>query len=149
MDDLKRLEIANVCYANVAGSFADFMNAKFQGPNFDWNKFPEMMENKAVLWLFMHDIVEGSKKENERTAKKFAREIAETLISRAELKKSVPVKEQIQIAVLQEREDCATLCETASLQFDITVWQKSTKSEISAKTALTLADKIRQRKDND
>lgn len=147
MDDVTKLQIANVCYANVAGSFADFMNAKFQGPNFDWNKFPEMMENKAVLWLFMHDIVEGSKKENERTAKKFAREIAETLVKRLEDRRSV--KEQIQTAVLQERENCATLCETASLQFDIDVWQKSTKSEISAKTALALADKIRERKDND
>lgn len=148
MDDLKRLEIANVCYANVVGTFADFMNSKFQGPNFDWNKFPEMMENKSTLWLYMHD-VEGNKKENERTAKKFAREIAETLIKRADLKKMVSINEQIQTAVLQERENCATLCETASLQFDIDVWQKSTKREISAKTALTLADKIRERKDND
>ena len=147
MNDLKRLEIANVCYANVVGTFADFMNSKFQGPNFDWNKFPEMMENKSTLWLYMHD-VEGNKKENERTAKKFAREIAETLIKRADLKKVVSIKEQIQTAVLQERENCATLCETASLQFDIDIWQKSTKSEISAKTALTLADKIRERTDN-
>ena len=37
ISDKKRLEIANVCYANVAGEFAMFMNPKCRGPNFTWD----------------------------------------------------------------------------------------------------------------
>ena len=80
----KRLEIANICYANVAGMFAVFSNAKNQGPNFRWSKFPDMMEREADLWMMFNDVKCSDKQLMNETAKQFAREIATTLIRHAE-----------------------------------------------------------------
>ena len=77
----KRMEIANICYANVAGSFAMFTNPKYRGEKFTWERFPEMMEREADLWMMLH-LVKGKKDEVNALAKKFAREIAETLVER-------------------------------------------------------------------
>lgn len=80
----KRLEIANICYANVSSMFAAFCCAKNQGPNFRWENFPVMMERHAEHWIMLADVKCQDKELAKLTAKQFAREIATTLISHAE-----------------------------------------------------------------
>ena len=78
----KRLEVANVCYANVSGMFATFCNSKYRGPNFKWSNFSEMMVRDSETWMHIHN-VRGSKQEINALAKEFAKEIADHLISEA------------------------------------------------------------------
>ena len=77
----KRLEIANVCYANVAGSFATFTNPKYRGPNFSWEWFIDWCEKSAKDWMFIHN-VKGHKESINSTATQMAKEIAELLVKR-------------------------------------------------------------------
>jgi hypothetical protein len=79
ISDKKRLEIANVCYANVSGQFAMFCNPKMRGPNFKWDRFADMMEKSAEHWIHIHN-VRGHKETLKQTAKQYAREIAEHLV---------------------------------------------------------------------
>ena len=81
LSDKKRLEIANVCYANVAGEFAMFTNPKYRGPNFTWEWFIEHCEENADLWMSIHNVC-GAKKLIDETAKQMAKEIATTLVKR-------------------------------------------------------------------
>lgn len=82
ISNVKRLQIANVCYANVASEFAMFNNPKYGGPNFTWEWFIEYCERNADLWMMIHVVRGNNKQEIADTAKKFAREIAETLVQR-------------------------------------------------------------------
>ena len=75
----KKLEIANVCYANVVGQFAMFNNPKFRGPNFTWESFIQRMQDEADLWMGIHNI-KGNKQMVNDCAKEFAKEIATTLV---------------------------------------------------------------------
>jgi hypothetical protein len=77
----KRLEVANVCYANVAGRFAMFSNPKYRGPNFTWEWFVEHCEENSQDWMFIHN-VRGHKETIYTTAKQFSKEIAERLVKR-------------------------------------------------------------------
>lgn len=78
------MEIANVCYANVAGDFAMFTDESYRGPNFKWENFPDYEAENADLWVSIHGIT-GNKTEVVETAKRMAREIAERLVQRAGL----------------------------------------------------------------
>ena len=80
----KRLEIANICYANVAGEFATLLNPKFQGPNWTWDLFANMCERQSDLWMRLND-VKGNRKEIDAAAAEFAKDIATTLVTRAGL----------------------------------------------------------------
>ena len=82
LSDKKKLEIANVCYANVAGEFAMFTNPKYRGPNFTWESFVDGCEKHADLWMFIHHVT-GPKKLVTETAKQYAKEIAARLVKRA------------------------------------------------------------------
>ena len=77
------MEVANVCYANVAGQFAMFCNSKYRGPNFTWSDFASMMEEQAGTWMMIHG-VRGHKEDINKQAAQFAREIAQRLVTRAE-----------------------------------------------------------------
>lgn len=81
VSDKKRLEIANVCYANVAGLFAMFTNPKYQGPNFTWAWFVEHCEDSAPDWMFIHN-VRGHRASIRAEASQFAKEIAQRLVER-------------------------------------------------------------------
>ena len=83
ISDKKILEVANICYANVAGQFAMFCNSKYRGANFSWSKFATMMEEQADTWMMIHR-VRGHKEDINKQAAQFAREIAERLIIRSE-----------------------------------------------------------------
>ena len=82
ISDKKRLEIANVCYANVSGEFAMFMNPKYRGDKFTWQGWVEHCEESADLWMMISD-VRGDKETVYSTAKQYAREIAQHLTNRA------------------------------------------------------------------
>lgn len=82
ISEKKRLQIANICYANVAGDFAMFMNPKYRGPNFTWDWFLKYCENHAQDWMFVNAVT-GNRKEVNELAGQFAKEIAERLIVRA------------------------------------------------------------------
>ena len=77
----KRLEIANVCYAEVSGAFAMFQNPKYKGPNFTWEWFVEHCEVHSVHWMFIHN-VRGHKETILAEAKLFSKEIAQRLVER-------------------------------------------------------------------
>lgn len=81
ISDKKRLEVANIVYANVAGDFACFVNPKFQGPIFSWKNFAEMEKDRARDWMFIHHI--GKKEEIMELAEQYAFEIAERLVTRS------------------------------------------------------------------
>ena len=81
ISDKKRLEIANICYANVAGEFAMFNNPKYRGENFTWTWFIQHCEDEADLWMMISN-VRGHKASIRHAAKNYAKEIAETLVSR-------------------------------------------------------------------
>lgn len=85
ISDKKRLEISNVCYANVAGQFAMFTNENFRGPTFTWDWWVNRCEEEAAGWMFVHS-VRGNKEEINEIARRYAREIAERLLYRAGLK---------------------------------------------------------------
>ena len=83
ISDKKIMEVANVCYANVAGQFAMFCNSKYRGSNFSWSKFATMMEEQSGTWMMIHG-VRGHKEDINNQAAQFAREIAQRLVTRAE-----------------------------------------------------------------
>ena len=82
LSDKKRMEIANICYANVAGSFALMCNPAMRGANFKWSSFVGMMERESSTWMFLNS-VRGDNKVVADTARQFASEIAQTMLDRA------------------------------------------------------------------
>lgn len=81
ISEKKRLQVANICYANVAGMFAMFTNPKYRGPSFTWAWFVQHCEESAQDWMFIH-CVRGDKVAINQTAKQMSREIAGTLVNR-------------------------------------------------------------------
>jgi hypothetical protein len=82
ISEKKRLEIANLCYAHVAGEFAMFMNPRHRGPNFTWEWWIKHCEESADNWVFIHNI-RGHQETIKQTAKQCSREFALRLIDRA------------------------------------------------------------------
>ena len=81
ISEKKRLEIANICYANVAGEFAMFNNPKYRGENFTWDWFIQHCEDEADLWMMISN-VRGHQASIRFAAKTYAKGIAETLVWR-------------------------------------------------------------------
>jgi hypothetical protein len=79
---IKQLEIANVCYANVAGQFAMFNNPKYRGPNFKWENFADHCVKEADLWMILHNVYGSTKNKAEinQRAREYAKEIADRLV---------------------------------------------------------------------
>lgn len=76
----KKLEVANVCYANVSSLFATFVSSKMRGPNFTWEKFPGICKDWASSWVYIHDI-KGDRAALEQYAEECAVEIAQRLVN--------------------------------------------------------------------
>lgn len=74
------MKIANLCYANVSGKFADFTNLKNRGPNFTWERFIRHCEENAPMWLRISDIENSTEDVYQTLACEFASEIARTLV---------------------------------------------------------------------
>jgi hypothetical protein len=86
MNQNKRYQIANVCYAIVSGNFAMFCNPKYRGDKFKWENFADMQKEHCELHVWLHIQIpkdQKIKKEIEETAANFAYEIAENLVTRA------------------------------------------------------------------
>jgi hypothetical protein len=81
ISDRKKLEIANICYANVAGRFAMFTNPKYRGETFTWDWFVTNCEENADLWL----MIDNTKRNPTviSLAREYAREIAQRLVNHA------------------------------------------------------------------
>jgi len=80
-----KLWISNICYANVSGLFAMFNNPKNRGSNFTWEFFVRHCEEESEIWLVVNDLLTSNNQiniERKELAKKFAKEIAETLVKR-------------------------------------------------------------------
>lgn len=75
----KRLEIANICYAEVSSRFAMLNNPKYCGPNSNWSNFVQHCEDISETWMFAHG-VRGYKETVHANAKQFSREIAQRLV---------------------------------------------------------------------
>ena len=78
----KKLEIANICYANVSGMFAGFVRNINNGHLYNWSDFPNYCERSADLWLMLNSNI----KRNDQVvalARAYAKEIATTLVTRA------------------------------------------------------------------
>lgn len=76
-------QIALIAYATVSDLFATFHNPKMRGENFTWEKFPNIVEGMVATQVFMNVVCKDKKKqkEAEEQGKKYAREIAEKLIT--------------------------------------------------------------------
>lgn len=73
------------CY--ISNYFALFVNPVSRGPNFKWEKFPEMAQDYCkTMWAFsgLSDTSRNKRKELEFISK-ISKEIAENLIKRAGL----------------------------------------------------------------
>ena len=81
ISDKKRLQIANICYANVAGQFASFCNVKNRGPNFTWERFIQNCEEDAETWMSIYS-VRGDRRLIRYTAREYAKEIATNLVNK-------------------------------------------------------------------
>lgn len=75
----KKLEIANICYANVSSDFAMMLNTKYQGSKFTWEGWVKRMQRESDLWLILN-VVKGNTKANEALAREYTKEIAERLV---------------------------------------------------------------------
>jgi hypothetical protein len=87
MKQEKISEIALNCYAIVSGNFATFCNPQNRGENFSWSKFPEMEEKRCRIFIWMYMAPPSDEKLREEIAAKaaeFGREIAATLVDKAE-----------------------------------------------------------------
>lgn len=78
----KQNEVANVCYANVVGRFADFCNPENRGPNFKWGDFVDDCIEYSDLWMIIHHVA-GDRKYVNALAKQYAKEIAELVVDRS------------------------------------------------------------------
>lgn len=77
---MRDLQIANICYANVSGEFAAFCNESNRGKNFTWEWFIEHAQEDAEIWLMTNFV--RYNQECIDLAKKYSKEIAETLVNR-------------------------------------------------------------------
>jgi hypothetical protein len=77
----KKLQIANICYANVSSSFAMFCNPKYRGANFQWDKFKDMMVRMSDTWLMIH--IPKVTPEMQELAKQYAEEIASNMLDQS------------------------------------------------------------------
>lgn len=84
LSNVKKLQIANCVYANVAGRFAMFNNPKYRGPHFTWDQFILDCKREADLWIIIHDIktTKNNKKQAIEYAQLCAQEIAQNLVHR-------------------------------------------------------------------
>lgn len=82
LSDKKKLQIANICYANVSGQFALFANPKNRGPDFTWDWFIKHCEENADLWMIIHHVygTRGDVTSINETAKQMCSEIAKHLV---------------------------------------------------------------------
>lgn len=80
VSELRRLKIANVLYANIAGDFAAFCNPKNRGVNFTWEWFIAHSQEEAE-WILRHSFNRVTSDDNV-IAKTMAKEIAESLVRR-------------------------------------------------------------------
>lgn len=80
----QQMHVANVCYANIASQFAMFNNPKFRGENFTWEWWIDNCERDATLWMMTANVrakTAKDKPELDALAKRYAREIATTLVN--------------------------------------------------------------------
>lgn len=72
---MKQDTLALICWANVAGEFAMFMNPKYQGPNFSWDHWDGSYV--AVNVIAMNDIKDKQKSFVNATCMEIARQLKE------------------------------------------------------------------------
>ena len=77
---MRDLQIANICYANVSGEFAAFCNLSNRGANFTWEWFIEHTQDDAEMLVAAN--FSRYNQECIDLAKKYSKEIAETLVRR-------------------------------------------------------------------
>jgi len=92
LSDRQRLEIANICYANVAGMFADLCGRALRGHTVDWQGFPERCQRHSESWLWIHH-ARANTDAGRAAAKEFSKEIADNLLWHSEVLVG-PVKDQ-------------------------------------------------------
>lgn len=78
----KQNEIANVCYANVVGRFADFCNPVNRYPNFKWSNFVDNCIKDSEWWMRVHHVT-GNEKYVSALARQYAKEIATLMVDRS------------------------------------------------------------------
>ncbi len=81
LSNVKLLQIANVCYANVSGLFAMFSNEQYRGPNFSWEWFIDHCKENADMWIDVGPYkFRGNKDAIYAEARRMSCEIAEHLV---------------------------------------------------------------------
>lgn len=80
----KKLEIACVCYANVATEFAIFNNPKYCGVNFSWENFSSDCVSKVDMWMAIHLVYSSSDYKNKANldslARQYTKQFADSLV---------------------------------------------------------------------
>jgi hypothetical protein len=83
MTKLRRLELANLCYAVVSSLFAEFLCEKNRGQEFKWStSFPKVSRSACITQAFLQGNL--SNKEIE-LIDKYSDEISHNLLSRSGL----------------------------------------------------------------
>jgi hypothetical protein len=86
LSDKKRMEIANICYANISHWFAAMCNPANRGAKFEWKNFPAMMESRSLDWRLIHN-VRGNKDSIDLYMAQCTREITARMLDASELAK--------------------------------------------------------------
>lgn len=83
MSPNKKKDVALACYALTSSIFAMMHNPRYRGPNFKWEGFANMMEEKCEAEIFIYVNRGKYKVDDIRSyAKECGREIAEGLVSK-------------------------------------------------------------------
>lgn len=76
-----KLRISALCYAVVSHAFAEFINEKNRGPNFNWENFPDRMKFWCREQVYLANIGNNkNKKDCYKHAEETGEEIAKNLI---------------------------------------------------------------------
>lgn len=74
-------KIALISYATVSHMFALFNNPKMRGPNFTWDKFPEIAARHSADQVYLAHVVPETRKDIAKTqAEIVGKQIAKDLV---------------------------------------------------------------------
>jgi hypothetical protein len=78
----KKLEIANVCYANISSAFAEFNNPKNRGNSFSWDWWKNWCVETSDCWMMVHNIKASKaiKDSANDLAREYSKEISDRLV---------------------------------------------------------------------
>jgi hypothetical protein len=82
LSEKKKLEIANVRYAHISSSFAEFNNGRNRGNSFSWDWWKNWCVETSHYWMMVHNIKasKATKDAVNDLAREYSKEISDRLV---------------------------------------------------------------------